>query len=187
MRQTHLLFLLAGLVLAASLFLSSSVPAQQPVDSDSRIQQGFAAAPVALDLKGKNRALVGLGSYIVNAQGGCNDCHTCPSYVPGHSPFEGGDGQINSSNYLAGGVPFGPSLISPNLTPDSNGRPAGLTFEEFLTLLRTGRDPHEPNDILQVMPWPIFKNMTDRDLRAVYEYLSAIPQASPGTCAFAGQ
>ena len=28
---------------------------------------------------------------------------------------------------------------------------------------------------LQIMPWPIYHNMTDRDLRAIYEYLSAIP------------
>jgi hypothetical protein len=28
---------------------------------------------------------------------------------------------------------------------------------------------------LQIMPWPIYKNMTDHDLRAIYEYLSAIP------------
>lgn len=33
---------------------------------DSRIEQGFAIAPVPLNLEGKNRALVGLGSYIVN-------------------------------------------------------------------------------------------------------------------------
>jgi hypothetical protein len=28
---------------------------------------------------------------------------------------------------------------------------------------------------LQVMPWPTFQNMTDHDLRAIYEYLSSIP------------
>ena len=102
MKQKHLLFLVGGLAFTASLFLSSSIPAQQPDESDSRIQQGFAVAPVSLNLKGKNRALVALGSYIVNTQAGCNDCHSCPSYAPGHNPFEGGDGQINSSNYLAG-------------------------------------------------------------------------------------
>ncbi len=36
-------------------------------DDESKIQQGFAIAPVHLNLAGKNRALVGLGSYIVNA------------------------------------------------------------------------------------------------------------------------
>jgi len=25
------------------------------------------------------------------------------------------------------------------------------------------------------MPWPTFQSMTDHDLRAIYEYLSAIP------------
>jgi hypothetical protein len=30
-------------------------------------------------------------------------------------------------------------------------------------------------DLLQIMPWTAYQNMTDRDLRAIYEYLSAIP------------
>ena len=38
-------------------------------EDESKIQQGFAIAPVPLDLRGKNRALVGLGSYIVNTGG----------------------------------------------------------------------------------------------------------------------
>lgn len=82
-------------------------------ESQSKIQIGFDIAPVPLNLQGKNRALVGLGSYIVNAQGSCNDCHTCPSYLPGSNPFPtffgagaAGHGLINSTNYLAGGVTF---------------------------------------------------------------------------------
>jgi hypothetical protein len=30
-------------------------------------------------------------------------------------------------------------------------------------------------DLLQVMPWPTFSHMTDKDIEAVYAYLSAIP------------
>lgn len=30
-------------------------------------------------------------------------------------------------------------------------------------------------DLLQVMPWPVFHNMTDHQIEAIYEYLSAIP------------
>ena len=37
----------------------------------SRVERGFALAPVHLNLRHKNRAQVGLGSYIVNAQGAC--------------------------------------------------------------------------------------------------------------------
>ncbi|HEU5134948.1 MAG TPA: hypothetical protein VFU13_07375 [Steroidobacteraceae bacterium] len=49
---------------------------------------------------------------------------------------------------------------------------AGLTFEEFEHLLRTGEDQGR---ILQVMPWNVYGKMTRLDLRAIYEYLSAIP------------
>ena len=139
-----------------------------------RIEKGFAIAPVPLDLKGKDRALVGYGSYLVNAGGGCNDCHTNPSYAPGGDPFLGQTEIINSAVYLAGGRPFGPVLKSANITPDANGQPHGLTLDEFITTIRTGKD-HDDGHILQVMPWPVFRNLIDVDLKAIYEYLRAIP------------
>jgi hypothetical protein len=153
----------------------------QDQDSASRIQQGFAIAPVPLNLQGKNRALVGLGSYLVNAVGGCNDCHTNPPYLQGHNPFEGQPKQVNAAHYLAGGMAFGP-FISRNLTPE-NGLPEGHTFDEFLQIMRQGTDfdhAHpQISPLLQVMPWPVYQSMTDRDLRAIYEYLSTIPPATP--------
>jgi hypothetical protein len=144
-------------------------------NDQSRIQRGYQINPVPLNLKGKNRALVGLGSYIVNSNG-CNDCHTHPSYAPGHDPFLGQPEQINAVQYLTGGRQFGP-FTSANLTPDALGRPAGLTLEEFITVLRTGHDPDAPagSPPLQVMPWPVIGKKTDRDLHAIYEYLRAIP------------
>jgi hypothetical protein len=30
-------------------------------------------------------------------------------------------------------------------------------------------------DLLQIMPWPNYHDLTDHDLRAIYEYLSTIP------------
>lgn len=144
----------------------------------ARIQRGFALAPVPLKLRNKNKTLVGLGSYIVNAQGACNDCHTCPPYTPDHDPFAGGDGVPNAANYLAGGTPFGP-FVSRNITPDETGKPAGLTRDQFIELMRTGHDPDNPSELLQVMPWPIYGRMLKSDLAAVYEYLSALPHAEP--------
>src|SRR5215510_15111875 len=141
----------------------------------SRIRIGFEIAPVPLDLRHKNRALVGLGSYIVNAQGGCNDCHTAPPYAQGGNPFLGEPTVVNAAVYLAGGTPFGPTIVSRNITPDENGLPAGLTREEFINTIRTGHDPNEPDHILQVMPWPVFAHMNDFDLKAIYEYLRSIP------------
>lgn len=190
------LMLCLSLAVAAFAIVMSSVPTavlsqskqatlKQPASSDdiseSVIKRGFEIAPVPLNLRGKNRALVGLGSYNVNAQGGCNDCHTNPPYAPGGDPFAGEPEQINVPCYLSGGTDFGP-FRSRNLTPDPvTGLPAGLTYEEFLHVLRTGEDTTSPfnppfdGGLLQVMPWPVYGKMTDRDLRAIYEYLSAIP------------
>jgi hypothetical protein len=149
---------------------------------DERIARGFAIAPVPLDLTGKDHDLVGLGSYLVNATGGCNDCHTNPPFEEGGDPFAGEPMQINADRYLAGGTAFGP-FVSRNLTPRANGLPANLNFDEFRISMRTGADlkrraprvPSETRDILQVMPWPVFSQLRLVDLRAIYEYLRAIP------------
>ena len=184
-------FILVFVFLFGSLFAFDrlrAAPAEDQLSANNtRVKRGFRIAPVPLAVQGKNRALVGLGSYFVNAVSECVDCHSCPTYTPGHNPFDGvGDGQLNAENYLAGGVSFGP-VTSANITPDENGKPAGLDFDEFVELIRTGHDPDEGEEVLQVMPWPLFRNMTPRDLRAIYEYLSVIPHAEPGTCGGPGE
>ncbi|MBI3950326.1 MAG: cytochrome C [Acidobacteria bacterium] len=191
--RTKLAFIIFGiaaiLIAVQSSWIATMTSNQQ--SADPRIEKGFAIAPVSLNLQGRDRDLVGLGSYLVNAVGACNDCHTCPPYAPGHNPYKGGDGQINAANYLAGGTRFTFRVISRDLTPDpQSGKPADLDLDEFLHLMRSGEDPdmehpHLGPD-LKIMPWPIFRNMTDQDLRAIYEYLSAIPHAEPGSCGLAG-
>src|ERR1700674_4617635 len=68
----------AVFVLVAALLSSPHVRANDDErDADeSKIRQGFEIAPVTLHLDGKDRDLVGLGSYIVNAQADCNGCHS---------------------------------------------------------------------------------------------------------------
>ena len=193
------------IVLAGMLIRSARVQADDD-DSESKIRQGFAIAPVPLNLGRKNRALVGLGSYLVNGPGDCNACHNPGpgnnQFLPGGNPFFGQPKHINPATYLGGGrnfgqlgtPPSGANIISRNLTPDKTGLPSGGdTFEEFRQIMRTGVDfdhlhptcPGVPDatcvpapfngNLLQVMPWPNFQNMTDNDLRAIYEYLRAIP------------
>ena len=41
------------------------------------------------------------------------------------------------------------------------------------------RNPPEGPPILQVMPWPVYGKMSDRELEAIYEYLKAIPTINP--------
>jgi hypothetical protein len=200
---------LSAIVFAGVLTDSRRVQATGDDDerSESKIRQGFEIAPVPLNLEGKNHALVGLGSYIVNAQGDCNGCHSAgpaTEFAPNGNPYllHQGPTKVNPATYLGGGRDFGgypaPNsplhIISRNLTPDKTGLPeGGHTFEEFVEIIRTGVDLDHlhpnctgaPNascvpfpfdgSRLQIMPWPIYHNMTDHDLRAIYEYLSAIP------------
>src|SRR5258708_30676910 len=134
---------------------SGRVRADDGDGEESKIQQGFTIAPVPLNLKGKDRALVGLGSYIVNAHADCNGCHlapVCPAYLPGGDPYQGQKPtKVNPNGYLGGGIPFnvllpagipsGAVVFSRNLTPDKTGRPeGGHTFEEFRQIIRTGVD-----------------------------------------------
>jgi hypothetical protein len=233
--------------LAGLLNTSPTVQAQDNGNNDDEqlIRIGYAITPVPLNLEGKNRDLVGLGSFIVNAQADCNGCHTAGgppnfNYANSGNPYflnQPLGTKTDPTAYLAGGTPFGqavpssasvggfpsgsipssyppngylidpttgfpyagPIIISRNLTPDKNGRPAGgHTLEQFKEILRTGKDfdnihptcqsdtdpniglgicipPPVDGSKLQVMPWPIFHNMTDHQIEAIYEYLSAIP------------
>jgi hypothetical protein len=206
---------LALVVLTGMLISSPPRRADSSGDDAAKIQEGLAISPVPLNLAGKDRDLVGLGSYIVNAQAICNDCHALfppppgvsTEYTPSGNPYLlgppggpfSGKIQVNPATYLGGGNDFGPfgpgiDIVSRNLTPDITGRPeGGHSLSDFITIMRTGEDfdhlhptcsatrttnclPAPLNgNVLQVMPWPIFRNMSDHELQAIYEFLSAIP------------
>jgi hypothetical protein len=89
---------------------------------------------------------------------------------------------------MAGGTPFQNStVVSPNLTPDNSGQPGGMSYDDFSNAMRNGSSFHKPGHILQVMPWPAFRNMNENDLVAIYQYLSSLPAAQPGTCTGPGE
>ena len=224
-KVTGAIVILLAIALAA---VSMRAPRAQASDddTDSRVRIGFQIAPVPLNLDGRDSALVGLGSYLVNAIGDCNGCHSSGApplgfynFVTGRNPYFNQPAKLDPTVYLNGGANFGtvgtptgpngysgPAIITRNLTPDKNGRPeGGHTLSEFKEILRHGTDfdhihptctpeqiaeieaggtpvciptsPDNPVDgnLLQIMPWPTFSHMTDRDIEAIYEYLSAIP------------
>ena len=241
MKSQQLVKIATGVVVTVGVIflvgmLRTSPRVQAWDDSETqRIHQGFEIAPVPLKLEGKDRDLVGLGSYLVNAVGDCNGCHSSGApplffynFVTGRNPYFGQREKVDPTVYLNGGANFGtvgtptgpnnysgPFLISRNLTPDKNGRPeGGHSLSDFKKIIRHGTDfdhihptctadqltaiengatpnciptgpiPFAPGqtynnipdgDLLQVMPWPTFSHMSDHDIEAIYEYLSAIP------------
>ena len=190
---------------------------------ESQIAIGWRIAPSFLKVEGKNHALVGLGSFIVNGQADCNGCHgsdPANEYLATNNPYflsppNRGYAAYNQATYMNGGQSFGavgpgivqdtssplyvapglgPAIISRNLTPDYTGNPeGGNDLEKFMTIVRTGHDfdqlhlncsadvtdncylPPVNGAVLQVMPWPVHRHMTDRQLTAIWTYLSTIP------------
>jgi cytochrome c553 len=169
--------------LALVIFLTAAAGTTIAVDPlnfliERDAQVGLRVAPLRLNLAGKSKAAVGLGSYLVNVVGACNGCHAVKEYADGGNPFQGQPAQVDTNAYLRGGVNFG-GTISASIRPDpSNGLPGGLTFAQFVHAMRKGTDHDEPGQLLQIMPWPSYSNLADIELQAIYQYLSALPSAS---------
>jgi len=187
MKQSMLALL--GLMGLAALIscAGASEDADKKALADERASVGRGIAPVALDFKEEEADKVGLGSYLVNAVAGCVDCHSCPTYLEGQSPFAGGSGKLDTKHYLGGGASFGAELTAPAISPNAKGLPGGLTEDQFIAVMRRGKDPKNPRRTLAVMPWAMYRNMTDEDLRAMYAYLRSIPHTEAGTCQGPGE
>lgn len=119
------LLTLGVIALAGPLSTSPTVRAQDNGTSDEEqlIHIGYEIAPVPLNLDGKNseqRRLVGLGSFIVNAQADCNGCHTAGgppnfNYANTGNPYflnQPLGTKTDPTTYLAGGSPFGQAVPS---------------------------------------------------------------------------
>ncbi len=212
-KQRFFRLVVASAVFAIVVVALANNPRSQARDravDDERAQMGLAVAPVPLNMDGKDQALVGLGSYLVNVAGDCNGCHSngpATEFAAGGNPYASQPKKVNAATYLGGGRDFGPLLpnspdiISRNLTPDKTGMAeGGHTFSEFVQIMQTGVDldhmhpscsatvttnclpPPFNGALLQIMPWTAHQNLTANDLRAIYEYLSAIPciEGGPG-------
>ena len=139
--------LFAALVTSGVLINAKSARADKdgkgPQDDEQIIRIGLevaASSGIQLNMKHKDRDLVGLGSYLVNVVGDCNGCHTADpatEYLPNGNPYlrqppEGpflGTKKINPATYLGGGSDFG-AFPSP---PDGSGQPTVHIVSRNLT------------------------------------------------------
>ena len=79
---------------------------------------------------------------------------------------------------MAGGVlitaPWA-TVAPPNITPAEKTGVAGYTEEEFFRLMRDGIKRNGARLLFNYMPWYVYKNMTDADIKAVYAYMMSVP------------
>jgi hypothetical protein len=84
LRTDRRAWFVAGLIASAAVSVSAADFLPDFLDSENPVKRGYAIVPagVVLNLAGKDRQLVGLGSYVVNTSG-CVDCRSHPTYSPG--------------------------------------------------------------------------------------------------------
>jgi hypothetical protein len=142
-----------------------------------------------------DEAAVQRGGYLVKIMG-CNDCHTPFKMGPkGPEPdmsrmLSGHPEQIGplqpavqsaagpwvwsgAGTNTAFSGPWGVSYTA-NLTPDQNTGLGIWTEDMFIQTIRTGRHMGVSRPINPPMPWPMYRNATDADLKAIYAYLRSI-------------
>jgi mono/diheme cytochrome c family protein len=135
------------------------------------------------------------GEYLVKIMA-CHDCHTpwkmgdrgpepdmtrmlsghpqdmvvTPPPALGKGPWVWAGAGTNTA--FAG--PWGVSFTA-NLTPDPETGLGKWTDATFIETLRTGRHEGQGRPILPPMPYPMYRQATDEDLRAVFAYLQSLP------------
>lgn len=144
-------------------------------------------------------ALVLRGEYLVNAMG-CDDCHS-PKRMGAHGPelipelrFSGAqhNGQLPPANVAEvkkGWVMMAPDLTSAvgpwghsfaaNISSDETGI-GNWTEQNFFTAIRKGKYKGLENsrDLLPPMPWFVYKNLNDEDIRSIFYFLKTTKPVS---------
>jgi hypothetical protein len=135
------------------------------------------------------------GEYIVSTAA-CHDCHTPwkegpngpgpdmsrmlsghPETMPVSKPPSFGSGPwiwASTSTNTAFAGPWGVSYTA-NLTPDRNTGLGIWTEDMFVSAIRTGKHMGVSRPIAPPMPWAVYRNLTDEDLKSVFAYLRTIP------------
>jgi hypothetical protein len=139
--------------------------------------------------------MIALGKYIVHTSG-CDDCHTPKIFTENGPVFDttrrfsgypadevlpaidmnmiGPDKWSATEKHLGAWVgPWGISFAS-NLTPDNATGLGAVTEEMFIKTLREGKLKGVGRPLLPPMPWHVYGQKTDQDLKAIYAYLQSI-------------
>jgi mono/diheme cytochrome c family protein len=134
---------------------ATTLPEGMATSLAGRVQR-LAKTPAPID----TQDAVGRGQYLVRIAD-CQGCHTA-----WEAPVN--PGQFGGGNHVERG---GRAVFGANLTPSPSGIPY-YTDALFIEAMRTGKVRSRPLD--PVMPWGVFRNLRDDDLRAIFAFLRTL-------------
>lgn len=107
------------------------------------------------------------GTYLMNSIVACGNCHT-PQTPDGPVPGKELAGQLvlKVETFTA---------YAPNITPDTETGIGSWSDDELVTAIREGRRP-DGTMIGPPMPFELYRDMSDRDVRAIVTYLRSVPR-----------
>jgi mono/diheme cytochrome c family protein len=112
------------------------------------------------------------GRYIVEVIGACGNCH---------SPV--GPDDPDQSMHLSGGRPLderGMFAVPPNITPDFETGIGSWSDAEIIRAIREGVRP-DGRVLGPPMPFGVYRNISDRDVRAIVAYLRTVDPVKNST------
>jgi hypothetical protein len=178
-------------VLTSALVLVVAAGCSPPPAQETSTDQAKAGQPPPA------QSPVERGRYLVTL-GGCHDCHT-PKTIGAAGPepdmsralsgHPASDklpaipagviapdkwGTIANNHFTAWVGPWGVSF-SRNLTSDQATGLGSWTEEMFIKTIRDGKHQGEGRPLLPPMPWQMYSQMTDEDLKAVFAFTRSLP------------
>jgi mono/diheme cytochrome c family protein len=111
------------------------------------------------------------GKYLVGF-GGCIDCHT-PGYFFGKPDMP----RALAGSEVGFEIPGLGVFYGPNLTSDKETGLGNWSKEQIVTALQRGLRP-DGRQLVPIMPWKAFANLTKSDANAIAAYLESLPAIS---------
>jgi cytochrome c553 len=157
----------------------------------------FVTATAGVSQAADDTGKIARGKYLVNI-GGCHDCHSPKVFTPegipapnegkllsGHpadSKLPDVDARAYAPGYWYLMAPDLTAFVGPwgtsygaNLTPDDQTGIGLWTEDIFIAALRSGKHMGEGRPILPPMPWFVFADVSDDDIKAIFAYLKSLP------------
>lgn len=110
------------------------------------------------------------GRYLATALLGCTTCHTPRDFTKHGAPAVAGMDFAGQSIDLVG---FPGHIVASNISPDKETGAGDWTDDQIARAIREGIK-HDDTTLFPVMPYMLYKNLSDEDLASVVVYLRSL-------------